>query len=367
MAAPGPQQAPPSQPSDSGLHDPATPSSHHPPPAVVRAPQEGWLRTVWAARGAAAWALWPASLLYRGLVAGRRALYRAGILSSEHPRRPVIVVGNVIAGGAGKTPVVIALVRHLQARGLRPGVIARGYGRTTRDCREVTPQSPADTVGDEPALIARSCSAPVFVARRRVEAAHALLAAHPDTDVIVCDDGLQHLALARDLEVCVFNDEGIGNGLLLPAGPLREPWPRPVDWVLHAANQPPPGTMVPSYRLHRRLAPHALRSDGTRVPLANLRGRPLHAVAAVARPGDFFAMLAAQGLQLVHAEPLPDHYNFDSWKRWSGKDCTLICTEKDAVKLWPDHPDALAVPLELEIDPAFLAALDARLALPRPQ
>lgn len=375
MAAPGPQQAPPSkpsrppsaQPSDSGLHDLAIPSSRHPQPAVARGPQEGWLRKAWAARGSAAWALWPAALLYRGLVAGRRALYRTGILRSEHPGRPVIVVGNVIAGGAGKTPVVIALVRHLQARGLRPGVIARGYGRTTSDCREVTPQSPAATVGDEPALIARSCSAPVFVARRRMDAARALRAAYPGTDVIVCDDGLQHLALGRDVEICVFNDEGIGNGLLLPAGPLREPWPRSVNWVLHAAPQPPAGTTAPAYRLHRRLASHALRSDGTQVPLASLRGRPLHAVAAVARPEDFFAMLAAQGLQLVRTEPLPDHYNFDSWKRWNDKDCTLIFTEKDAVKLWQAHPDALAVPLELEIDPGFFAALDARLAPAQPQ
>ena len=284
----------------------------------------------------------------------------------------MVVVGNVIAGGAGKTPVVIAIVRHLQARGLRAGVISRGYGRSTTDCRAVTPHSLASEVGDEPALIARSfasgalgagavpVSVPVFVAPRRITAARALLAAHPDTDVIVCDDGLQHLALQRDLEICIFNDQGIGNGFLLPAGPLREPWPRTVDFVLHAGRAAPRGA-EPAFAVQRALAPFALRSDGSQLPLAQLQGQPLHAVAAVARPGEFFAMLLAQGLTLAHTEPLPDHYDFNSWKRLSDKRYMLICTEKDAVKLWAQHPEALAVPLQLQVDPAFFGALDARL------
>ncbi len=278
-----------------------------------------------------------------------------------------MVVGNVIAGGAGKTPVVIALVRHLQARGLRTGVISRGYGRSTTDCRAVTPDSPASEVGDEPALIAQSFATgpvvPVFVASRRITAARALLAAHPDTDVIVCDDGLQHLALQRDLEICIFNDQGIGNGFLLPAGPLREPWPRSVDWVLHAGGNVPAPTknQTSAFGMQRDLAPFALQSDGTQVPLSQLHDQPLHAVAAVARPEDFFAMLQTKGLTLAHTEPLPDHYDFNSWKRLSDMRYTLICTEKDAVKLWAQHPDALAVPLQVLIDPAFFAALDVRL------
>lgn len=318
------------------------------------------LARIWRSRGPAAWALWPLSLAYGALVALRRRLYRLRVLRSEHPGPPVIVVGNVIAGGAGKTPVVIALVRHLQAQGWQPGVISRGYGRSTHDCRAVLPDSPALEVGDEPALIARATHAPVFVALRRITAARALLAAHPGTNVLVCDDGLQHLALARDLEICVFNSDGVGNGFLLPAGPLREPWPRPVDWVLHAGTRP--AGRNPSFALQRRLAPHALRADGRQVPLASLREGPVHAVAAVARPEEFFAMLRAQGLPLACAEALPDHYDFNSWKRFTDKHFTLICTEKDAVKLWPLHPDALAVPLALEVDPAFFAALDARLA-----
>src|SRR5690606_24360938 len=143
------------------------------------------------------------------------------------------------------TPVTLALVRHLRDRGWHPGVVSRGYGRRTRDVREVLPASSPAEVGDEPLLIARAAGVPVFVGRQRAQAGRALLAAHPRTDILVCDDGLQHLALARDLEVCVFNDEGAGNGWLLPAGPLREPWPRRVDWVLHAG--PAPGGSAPQF------------------------------------------------------------------------------------------------------------------------
>lgn len=353
--------------SASGPQPPRAPAPPAPTPSSPTAEQR--LQKIWQFRGPVAWALWPASLVYRTLVALRRWLYHKGWLRAEHPGRPVIVVGNVIAGGAGKTPVVIALVKHLQARGLRTGVISRGYGRSTQDCRAVRPDSPASEVGDEPALIARSVAGggtvPVFVAPRRITAARALLAAHPDTDVLICDDGLQHLSLQRDLEICIFNDQGIGNGFLLPAGPLREPWPRAVDIVLHAGSAPPRGTTAPAFALQRSLAPYALQSDGHQVPLAHLRGHPLYAVAAVARPGDFFAMLRAQGLTLERTEALPDHYDFDSWQPPKDKGPLLICTEKDAVKLWARYPQALAVPLALELPPAFFTLMDARLARAR--
>ena len=333
------------------------PSKSNSPPA------SGWQR-LWRQRDALAWALWPLSLVYGLLVALRRVLYKAGLFTSSHPGVPVIVVGNVIAGGAGKTPVVMAVVQHLQAQGWRPGVVSRGYGRITRDNRVVLPGSPPSLVGDEPALIARSCQVPVAVAAKRSEAAQMLLNEYPDTNVIVCDDGLQHWALARDIEICVFNDHGIGNGFLLPAGPLREPWPRPadaeVDIVLHAGPAPQ-GSSAPRFTLQRQLADFAVRADGSRVPLASLHGTPLFALAAIARPEDFFALLQAKGLVLADTLALPDHFNFDSWQRSSNKGCTLICTEKDAVKLWPQHPDALAVPLQLQLDAGFFATLDAQL------
>lgn len=319
------------------------------------------LQEAWSHRGWLAWALRPLSLVAGGAAGLRRMAYRAGLLRSHRLPVPVIVVGNVIAGGAGKTPVTQAIVRHLQASGRRPGIVSRGYGRRTRDCRAVLAHSSAADVGDEPALLARSTGAPVFVAARRAEAGVALLAAHPDVDVIVCDDGLQHLALARDIEICVFNDDGVGNGWLLPAGPLREPWPRPVDAVLHTGPRPGGGD-APAFSLQRGLADDAVRADGSRVPLAALRGEPLHAVAAIARPRDFFAMLRQRGLALAREEALPDHYDFDSWRRPPHGRQSLICTEKDAVKLWPLHPDALAVPLAVRVPPGFFALLDARLA-----
>jgi len=326
-----------------------------PPPTGTRL-QQAWLR-----RGLLAWLLWPVSVLMRLLVSLRRAMYALGLLPSAHPGVPVIVVGNVVAGGAGKTPTVIAVVRHLQARGHRPGVVSRGYGRADRDCREVASDSPAQLSGDEPLLVRRATGAPVFVATRRLEASLALRAAHPDTDVIVCDDGLQHLALRRDVEICVFDERGTGNGFLLPAGPLREPWPRPVDLVLNTVEPAGAAAAVPGFSAQRALADQAVRSDGTRVPLQALRGRRLLALAGIARPAAFFQMLRARGVEPLATQALADHYDFNSWSWPSDDGMEVICTEKDAVKLWPRHPGVWAVPLELTPEPAFFNALDRRL------
>ncbi len=317
------------------------------------------LRHAWLRRGPPALLLWPLSLIFRTLVALRALLYRLGWLRAERMPVPVVIVGNVIAGGAGKTPVVMAVVRHLHSRGWRVGVVSRGYGRHTDDCREVHDDSDPREVGDEPALIRRSTGAPVFVARRRVEAARALLAAHPATQLIVCDDGLQHLALARDVEICVFDDRGVGNGWLLPAGPLREPWPRACDLVLHSGEHP---AFAGGFTATRRLATCAVASDGSRVSLAALAARPVTALAAIARPEAFFEMLREQGVTLADTIALPDHHDFADWHDDLPADHLLLCTEKDAVKLWRRTPRALAVPLRFEPSEAFLAALDAKLS-----
>jgi tetraacyldisaccharide 4'-kinase len=325
-------------------------------------PRARALVQAWSRRGLLAWLLWPVSLLFGALVALRRSLYRLGVFKVRRVAVPVIVVGNVVAGGAGKTPVVMALVRHWQAQGLRVGVISRGYGRRSHGCREVHLDSPASEVGDEPALVKRATSAPVFVAIQRFEAATALLARYPLTDLIVCDDGLQHLALYRDIEVCVFDDRGLGNGWLLPAGPLREPWPRssrnaPATLVLHSGSRP----AFEGFTAPRQLANHALRADGTRLPLATLAqpgSPPLLALAAIAQPEAFFAMLRSRGLNLMRTLALPDHYDFDRWSQPIDMDYTLVCTEKDAVKLWRHAPAALAVPLQLDLEPAFLETLE---------
>jgi tetraacyldisaccharide 4'-kinase len=317
------------------------------------------LQDAWLHRGPRACLLWPVSLLYAALFAVRGWLYRLGWLRTERVAVPVIVVGNVIAGGAGKTPVVMAVVRHLQARGLQVGVVSRGYGRRTDDCREVRDDSDPRDVGDEPALIRHATHAPVFVARQRVEAALALLARHPSTQVIVSDDGLQHLALGRNIEICVFDDRGIGNGWRLPAGPLREAWPRHCDLVLHSGERP---AFAGGYTATRRLASDALTSDGKHVALETLAGKPVIALAAIARPEAFFEMLRARGLTLAETIALPDHHDFDGWQRPSDSAYPLVCTEKDAVKLWRQAPDALAVPLHFAPAPEFFIALDAKLS-----
>lgn len=313
----------------------------------------------WTRRGALAWLLWPISLLFRTLVACRRGFYRLGWFKAQRLPVPVLVVGNVVAGGAGKTPVVMALVEHLQRRGITVGVVSRGYGRRSVACLEVTQDRLAHEVGDEPALIHRRTQAPVFVARSRVQAAQALLAKHPQTQIIISDDGLQHLALARDVELAVFDDRGVGNGWLLPAGPLREPWPRPIDLILHTGQRPAFAGCVAA----RQLAHHAVRADGSRITLNDLARdtKPLLALAAIAQPEAFFAMLRAHGLTLARTMALPDHDDVSRFHFGEFPDYTVICTEKDAVKLWLLAPTAWAVPLQCTLPPEFLTTLDAQL------
>lgn len=323
------------------------------------------LQRAWGRRGALAWSLWPASWLYRAAWQMREMIYRMGLRPVHRAPVPVVVVGNVVAGGAGKTPVVIAIVQHLQSRGLRPGVVSRGYGRQGSGCRLVTPASSPQDVGDEPLLIRQRTGAPVAVAASRVDAVQALLSADPTLDLLICDDGLQHRALHRDIEVCLFDDRGIGNGFLLPAGPLREPWPRDVDLVVSSATSNSVGA---AFRVSRALANHVLRSDGTQMALRDLAShaaqaaRPLMAVAGIARPEVFFAMLRERGLSLSRTVSLPDHADFDA-ARWTIDDgLTVLCTEKDAVKLWRLRPDTLAVPLAVHLEAPFWRALEQLLA-----
>ena len=189
----------------------------------------------------------------------------------------------------------------------------------------------------------------------------ALLQRHPDTDVIICDDGLQHWNLGRDLEICVFDDRGVGNGFLLPAGPLRERWPRTVDLVLHTGNHP----AFAGFRAQRILAEHARRADGSAITLTDLmtpNGKPLLALAAIAKPEEFFTMLRAVGLKLARTEALPDHDDLISWAKQDHSAYQVVCTEKDAVKLWRLLPDALAVALRCAPEPDFITHFDRLLS-----
>ena len=340
-------------------------------PGALRLRLQASLVRAWTRRGPIAGLLWPVSLLFQIVVWLRRQLYAAGIFKTQSVDALVIVVGNVVVGGAGKTPTVIALVQHLQVQGRIVGVISRGYGRDGTACIEVQSDSPPHIVGDEPLLIRRATHAPVFVGHTRHEAATTLLARHPTTEIIICDDGLQHYSLYRDLEICVFDDSGCGNGWCLPAGPLRERWPRramsrvgqhPARLLtLHTGSDP----AFAGYTAHRSLAPCAVRRDGATVPLSAFSApdaRPLAAIAAIAQPESFFSMLRARGLPLDQTIALPDHYHFNSMPSIVGEGYDIICTEKDAAKLWSIAPRAWAIPLVFQPEVAFFTALDAAVA-----
>lgn len=333
------------------------------------------LAAAWLDRGTLARLLWPLSLLYGCAWGAYRALHRLGWRRRERLPVPVVVVGNLIAGGAGKTPTVMAVVGLLRRAGWTPGVVSRGYGRRERTLREVAPTSTAREVGDEPLLIHLRTHAPLVVGRDRVAAARLLLQRHPDVDVVVSDDGLQHLALARDVSVIVFDERGAGNGWLLPAGPLREPMPAtppPASLVLYNASAP--STPLAGHLTARRLA-GAVGLEGwwggeppSTPALQRLAGRPLLAVAGLARPQRFFDMLRAAGLQ-VDTLPLPDHHAFDTLP-WPAGTAEVVLTEKDAAKLRPERLRTLAAgapprvwvaALDFEPDAGFARALSALL------
>ena len=328
------------------------------------------LRQSWNHRGFLNFLLQPIAWMYGAAAATRRQLYRWHMKEIHTLPVPVVVVGNIVAGGSGKTPATIAIAQRLIEQGWKVGVVSRGYGRSATGCLEVSAATPPQDSGDEPLLIHQKTGAPVFVAAKRAEAAKAMLRAYPQTQVILCDDGLQHYALHRDLELCVFDDRGCGNGWLLPAGPLREHWPRPLvqqagqsvghSMVLHTGQYP----AFDGWHGRRRLADYGVQQDGTRMPLKDLTrpGAPsLIAVAGISQPEAFFTMLSACGLKLLETHALPDHYDFDSSSRTFDGTCGLICTEKDALKLWRIAPQAFAVPLEFEIESGFWNAFDRRL------
>ncbi|MDO9095283.1 MAG: tetraacyldisaccharide 4'-kinase [Rubrivivax sp.] len=283
-----------------------------------------------------AWLLWPLSLLYRAL----RAVHERLRPPATALPVPVLVVGNWVVGGAGKTPTVMAVVQALRAAGHLPGVVSRGHGRESTAVRAVLAGDTPAEVGDEPLLIHRRCQVPVWVGRQRVQAALALCQAHPEVDVLVADDGLQHHALARQAELVVFDERGAGNGLLLPAGPLREPLPEQLPGhcrVLYTAGLRSTGlpgalavrTIRQAWPLSTWSADTPAAKDGQ--PLSALQGRPLLAAAGIAAPEKFFGMLQAAGLD-VERLPLPDHHPYTTLP-WPAGAQEIVTTEKDAIKL----------------------------------
>jgi tetraacyldisaccharide 4'-kinase len=325
---------------------------------------ESTLTRAWLTRGPLALGLWPLSMLFRLLAALRIALFRAGILKSGHLPVPVIVVGNIFIGGTGKTPLTIWLVEQLRAAGMRPGVISRGHGSAEGEAREVTAASSAREVGDEPLLIAARAGCPVVVGRRRAAAGRRLLDLHPEVDVLIADDGLQHYALQRDVEIVLFDGRGVGNGWTLPAGPLREPPSRrrDVTVVNTLVLTPALAAAVGGRPWQMRLAgdtAERLGDPAQRRPLAGFQGQNILAAAGIGHPERFFGMLRGAGLQVAELA-LPDHHDFlDDPFRDVRADVILI-TEKDAVKCRQleninNDPRLWVVPVAAQIDAALAA------------
>jgi len=325
---------------------------------------ETTLTRAWLRRGPLAVALLPVALLFGTLAAVRRRLFQSGLKQSARLPVPVIVVGNIFIGGTGKTPLTIWLAEALRAAGMRPGIISRGHGGDAgKDgaSRAVTPHSDPRVVGDEPLLIAQRTGCPVVIGRQRAEAGRALLAAHPEVDVLITDDGLQHYALARDIEIVLFDGRGVGNGWLLPAGPLREPPSRRRDFTV--VNVP---EITPALARAVGGAPYRMLlsgqyaeplNGGAREPLADLRDKRIVAAAGIGNPGRFFAMLRAAGLAPGELA-LPDHHDFLD-DPFAAVDAEIILiTEKDAVKCrqlehLKDDPRLWVVPVTAQLDPAL--------------
>ncbi|MEO8123039.1 MAG: tetraacyldisaccharide 4'-kinase [Burkholderiales bacterium] len=313
----------------------------------------------WSVRGPLAWLLYPLSLAYRFVLALRGTAACAGWPRVQRLPVPMIVVGNLVAGGAGKTPAVLAVLELLRREGWTPGVVSRGYGRKGGGVLEVLRSTPVQLCGDEPLLLHLRGRAPVVVGRDRPAAARALLAAHSRVDIIVSDDGLQHRRLGRDAQLIVFDERGAGNGWLLPAGPLREPLAHEVpahSVVLY--NAPCATTAWPGEVARRGIGGAALLAawragePTIEANLTALRGRRVLAAAGIARPQRFFAMLRERGLT-IDEMALPDHFDFENLP-WPAPTPDVIVTEKDAIKLTADMP--------LEGTRIWVATLDFQLA-----
>jgi len=294
--------------------------------------------------------------VYATLSGARRLLYRCHLLPRKRLPVPVIVVGNITVGGTGKTPLVIALVQALRARGFNPGVISRGYAGSANQPVLVDAQSDPARVGDEARLIFDAANVPVCVARDRHAAGEKLLAA-ARVDVIVADDGLQHYKLCRNVEICVIDGERrFGNGRLLPAGPLREPVDRleRVGFRVWNGGVARAGDVTMTLRGDVAVGVADARQHR---PLHSFVGQRVHAVAGIGNPPRFFAQLRNAGIEIVeHA--FPDHHPFSAADLGFGDDLDVLMTSKDAVKCRAfAQPRHWHIPVEAALPPAFFDAV----------
>lgn len=323
-----------------------------------------WIHRVWYEDAGWGWVLLPLSALYWLVIVIRRYLYDRGVLRTHQAAVPVIVVGNITAGGTGKTPTVVWLVEQLRKRGFSPGVVSRGYGGShSGTSMRVEPDSDTAVVGDEPVLLARRAHCPVVVDPDRVRASKMLV--EDGVDVIVTDDGLQHYRLGRDYEICVVDGKrGLGNRRLLPAGPLRERPQRLDDveqvlvngrlagdeYILTNAEQNAIAFDLVAHDAHR------LNESLVR-PLERFAGTTVHAIAAIGNPQRFFDLLRSCDIQVIEHR-FPDHATIESGALDFGDNFEVLMTEKDAVKLGRTMKDKYwYVPVDVEMDSVDAAPL----------
>ena len=315
---------------------------------------ESVLLTAWQRRGVIACLLWPLSFIFNLLIVTRLALYALGIFRITILPVPVIVVGNIFVGGTGKTPLVIWIIQLLQEQGWKPAVISRGYGSSAQQVRAVEKNSHANEVGDEPLLIAKRTGVPVFIGRDRAAAGLALLQAHPNVNIIISDDGLQHYALGRNIEIQLSDSRGNGNGWLLPAGPLREPATRQSDFYVVNTTEENAGD---AYAM--QLVPVDAERLSDRTQRKSLRDfsfvQSVAAVAGIGHPERFFTTLRSHGINLTTTQALPDHFDYATNPFADIEASVILITEKDAVKCMQHNAIAndarlWVVPVQAHVD-----------------
>lgn len=301
----------------------------------------------------------PLSWLFGLLTWLRRLAYQYGIVKSQRLSVPVIVVGNINVGGSGKTPAVIWLVEQLIKRGFKPGVISRGYGGSARLPTKVTAASDASVAGDEPVLIANRCDCPVWVGENRVEVGKDLLDAHPECNVIISDDGLQHYRLVRDVEIAVVDGESLPNARLLPAGPLREPYTRlnKVDAII--CNGEKISAAFQMQLIGERF--YNLADPSITATASDFNRKIVRAMAGIGKPERFYDHLCDLGLTFTSVS-FEDHHAYTA-KDLTAIECDiLVMTEKDAVKCKPfAQAHHWVLPVEAQIDDALMPLILAKL------
>lgn len=319
-----------------------------------------WLTQKWYQRHPSRWLLTPLSACYRSLIWLRHQAYHRGLFQQCQLSAPVIIIGNITVGGTGKTPFVIWLAQQLTEAGFKPGIISRGYGGQSLSSPQlVSADSDPRIVGDEPVLIAQRSQCPVMVFSNRVIAGKLLLASHK-CDIIITDDGLQHYALKRDIEIVIVDGERqFGNQHCLPAGPLREPLSRlqSIDFLVFNGGDHPHG-----HKMQLQASALINLHDPTQhKPLADFAGETVHAVVGIGYPKRFFQQLRQQDISLL-THPFPDHHPYQKNDLDFPDDHPILMTEKDAVKCKVFASDNMwFLPVDAQLDTDFSRLLMQRI------